>query len=102
MAKQPYCRNCGHPAHRADCGVDDCGCVKFEPRPKRQERHRTWLVSVSFLEKNRWTPPVRVRVRAIGIGGAAQRGVREVKHGRESRRRVLQAKITVVPVGPGM
>jgi len=102
MAKQPYCKNCGHPAHRADCGVDDCGCVKYEPRELREDRQRTWIVKVAFFEKNRWTPDKEVRVRAQGNGGAAMKAVRQVKHERESKRRVLQTRITVVPVGRGM
>jgi hypothetical protein len=101
MTSQPYCRHCGHPSHRADCGVDDCGCTKYEPRLRRDDRQRTWIVRVAFFEKNRWTPDVEVRVRAQGIGGAAQRAVREVKHQRESKRRVLQTRITVVPVPRG-
>ena len=43
-----------------------------------------------------------VRVKAQGIGGAAMKAVRQVKHERESKRRVLQTRITVVPVGRGM
>jgi hypothetical protein len=101
MAKQPYCKNCGHPKHKADCGVDDCGCVKYEPRPNREDRQRTWIVDVSFFEKNRWTPDKRVKVRAQGIGGAAMKAVRLAKHERESKRRVLQTRITVLPVGRG-
>jgi hypothetical protein len=41
------------PAHRGDCGVDDCGCVHYEARPNREDRQRTWIVSVQFFEKNR-------------------------------------------------
>ena len=102
MAKQPYCKNCGHSEHRADCGVDDCGCVKYEPRERREERQRTWIVKVSFFEKNRWTSDKEVRVKAQGIGGAAMKAVRQVKHERESKRRVLQTRIVVMPVGRGM
>ncbi len=101
MDKQPYCRNCKHPAHRADCGVDDCGCIKFEPKPPRAERQRTWLVTVSFLEFNKWTTGVPVRVRAQGIGGAAQKAVREAKHARTSSRRIVQTRIVVEPVRAG-
>jgi hypothetical protein len=97
MAKQPYCKNCGHPAHRADCG-----CVKYEPRERREDRQRTWIVKVAFFEKNRWTRDQEVRVKAQGIGGAAMKAVRQVKHERESKRRVLQTRITVLPVGRGM
>ena len=101
MNKQPYCRNCGHPAHRGDCGVDDCGCVHYEARPDRGARQRTWIVWIEFFEKNRWTPAVEVRVKAQGIGGAAMKAVREAKHERESRRRVLQTRIVVAPVPKG-
>jgi hypothetical protein len=72
--------------------------VKYEPRPKRQDRQRSWIVKVSFFEKNRWTPDVEVKVKAQGIGGAAQRAVRQVKHERESKRRVVQTRIVVLPV----
>jgi len=68
--------------------------VKFEAKPNRQDRQRTWIVSVEFFEKNRWTPAKEVRVKAQDIGGAAQRAVRLVKHERESKRRVLQTRIT--------
>ena len=54
-ARQPYCKSCGHPSHRNDCGVDDCGCVKYVPRPPRDlEKLRTWIVAAAFLVKNRW------------------------------------------------
>jgi hypothetical protein len=98
MITLSYCRNCGHPAHRADCGVDDCGCVRYEPRPDREARQRLWIVLVEFFEKNRWMPGVVVKVKAQGIGGAAMKAVRAVKHERESKRRVLQTRITVMPV----
>ena len=95
---KPYCKNCGHPAHRGDCGVDDCGCVHYEPRPRRDAKQRTWIVWVEFLEKNRWTPAVEKRVKAQGIGGAAMKAIRQVKHERESKRRVLQTRIVIAPV----
>jgi hypothetical protein len=98
MIKQPYCRPCGHPAHRADCGVDDCGCVHYEPRPNREDRQRTWIVTIAFFEFNKWTADKELRVKAQGIGGAAMKAVRQAKHERESSRRVLQTRITVVPV----
>ena len=53
----PICRNCWHVdyAHvNGECVA--CGCIKFEPKPKREERQRTWIVKVAFFEKNRWTP----------------------------------------------
>jgi hypothetical protein len=102
MTKQPYCKTCGHPAHRADCGVDDCGCVKYEPRPNREDRQRTWVVRVAFFEFNKWTPDKEVKVKAQGIGGAAMKAVRLVKHERTSKRRVLQTRITVVHVPKGV
>ncbi len=74
-----YCKNCGHPAHRADCGVDDCGCVKYVPRPpKDPERLRTWIVTASFFVKNRWIAG-EVRVKAAGLVGATTKGLREAK-----------------------
>jgi predicted nucleic acid-binding Zn-ribbon protein len=93
------CKHCKHAdyAHtNGECVA--CGCIKFEAKAKRDDRQRTWIVRVAFFEKNRWTPDVEVRVRAQGIGGAAQRAVREVKHQRASKRRVLQTRIHVVPV----
>jgi hypothetical protein len=99
MATKPYCKNCGHPAHCGDCGVDDCGCVRYEARPNRQDRQRTWVVRVAFFEKNRWLPDREVKVRAQGIGGAAMKAVRQAKHDRQSKRRVMQTRITVLPVG---
>src|SRR5947209_12758735 len=98
MIKQPYCKNCGHTAHRADCGVDDCGCIRYEARPNREERQRTWIVGIAFFEKNRWMPAIEVKVKAQGIGGAAMKAVRQVKHERESTTRILQTRITIVPV----
>ena len=59
----PYCKHCNHPAHRADCGVDDCGCVRYDPRDlaAREARKRTFLVDVKFfvkqpLDRERPTP----------------------------------------------
>ena len=101
MTTQPYCRNCAHPAHRADCGVDDCGCVHYEARPNRDDRQRTWLVSVELFEKNRWMPAVDVKVKAHGAGGAAMKALRQVKHERQSKRRILQTRLVVVPVPKG-
>jgi hypothetical protein len=89
------CKSCKHPAHRADCGVDDCGCVRYEPR---QQRQRTWLVQVGFFEVNRWTADQELRVQASTSGGAALKAIRQVKHGRTSRRRILQTRVLVVPV----
>jgi hypothetical protein len=81
--------------------VDDCGCVHYEARADRQVRQRTWIVWIEFFVKNRWMPAVEKRVTAQGIGGAAMKAVRQAKHERESRRRVLQTRIVVVPVPRG-
>jgi hypothetical protein len=99
MIKQPYCRHCSHPAHRADCGVDDCGCVRYTPRPPRDEaRLRTWIVTGAFFVKNRWLE-AEVRVKAGGLVGAITKGVREAKRqALKPRTRVAQTKVTVVPV----
>src|SRR4051794_39950817 len=98
MIKQPYCKNCGHPAHREDCGVDDCGCIRYEARANRANRQRTWLVRIAFFVFNKWTPEKEIRVKAQGIGGASMKGIRQAKHERESTKRILQTRITVVPV----
>jgi hypothetical protein len=65
------------------------------------DRQRTWVVQIEFFEKNRWMPAVETKVKAQGIGGAAMKAVRLVKHERESKRRVLQTRITVIPVRRG-
>jgi hypothetical protein len=75
-----------------------CGCVRFEAKPKREDRSRAWIVTVGVFECNRWLPNVEVRVRAQGIGGAAMKAIRQVKHERVSKRRIRQTRITVVPV----
>lgn len=96
----PTCTHCRHAdyAHIAgECVA--CGCVHFEAKPKREDRSRAWIVTVGFFEFNRWLPNVEVRVRAHGIGGAAMKAIRQVKHERASKRRILQTRITVVPVG---
>ena len=96
---KPRCKHCGHPPHRADCGVDDCGCVHYEPRPARDpERLRTWIVNAQFFVKNRWIGG-EARVKAGGLVGAATKGLREAK--REAltpNTRVMQTKVTIVPV----
>ena len=99
--KQPYCRHCSHPAHRADCGVDDCGCVKFEPRDlaAREARKRTWLVDVQFFVKNRWVVAPQQRVKAAGHGGAAMAGIRAAKaEALRPRQRVEQVKVALTPI----
>lgn len=102
MVKKSYCRSCGHPAHRADCGVDDCGCIRYEPRPPRDpERLRTWIVRASFLVKNRWIE-AEVRVKAGGLVGALTKGVRDAKlQALKPNTRVQQTKATVIPVRRG-
>jgi hypothetical protein len=37
--------------------------VRYEPRPGREDRQRIWIVSVSFFEKNRWTPDKELKAR---------------------------------------
>ena len=101
---QPYCRHCHHPAHRADCGVDDCGCVKYEARDlaAREARKRTWLVDVEFFVKNRWHVVPQQRVKATGHGGAAMAGIRAAKAvALRARQRVQQVKVTLTPVPGG-
>ena len=97
MPKTEICRHCRHPRHRADCGVDDCGCVHFQLL-ERKPRQRTWIVSVSFFEKNRWTPDVGLRVQASTSGGAALNAVRQAKHDRQSKRRISSTRIVASPV----
>jgi hypothetical protein len=99
--KQPYCAHCHHPAHRADCGVDDYGCVKYEPRDvaAREARKRPWLVDVQFFFKNRWIAAETQRVKAAGHGGAAMAGIRAAKKEVvQPRQRVEQVKVTLTPV----
>ncbi len=97
----PYCRHCGHPAHRADCGCDDCGCVRYEPRD-RTRSHRTWLVDAQFLTRNGWTPSAQQRVAAAGHGGALMKGVRAAKIAvLRPRQRVEQVRVTLTPVPGG-
>lgn len=98
----PICTHCKHAdyAHvNGECVA--CGCIHFDPKPKRADQQRIWLVTVSFFEKNRWTPDLQVRVSAQSIGGAAQKAVREAKRRRESKKRILQTRITVVCL-PGL
>jgi hypothetical protein len=97
MPKSEICKHCHHPAHRADCGVDDCGCVRFEPLV-RKVRQRTWIVTVAFYEKYRWTPEVELRVQASTVGGAALKASRQARRERQSRKWVLQTRIAVTPV----
>jgi hypothetical protein len=100
----PYCRHCRHPAHRGDCGVDDCGCVRYEAidRAAREARLRTWLVDAEFFVRNRWIAAPQQRVRAAGHAGAAMKGVRAGKQAAlRPRQRVDQVRVTVTPVTGG-
>ena len=102
--RKPYCKHCNHPAHRADCGVDDCGCVHYEPRDaaEREARKRTFLVEVKFFVRNRWVESGQLRVKAMAAGGAAAFGVRQAKREYlKPRTRVAQTFVTVVPVRGG-
>jgi hypothetical protein len=95
------CRHCFHPAHRADCGVDDCGCIRYEAtdRAAREARQRTWLVDVQFLTPSRWTVAPQQRVKAGGHGGALMKGVRSAKQAvLRPRQRVEQVKVTLTAV----
>lgn len=96
---QAFCKHCYHPAHRAECGVDDCGCVRYEPRVGRDpESLRLWIVTASFFVKNRWMEG-EARVRAAGLVGATTKGLREIKRQvLPPRTRVGQTQLTVVPV----
>ena len=95
------CCHCYHPAHRADCGVDDCGCVRYQPTDllAREARHRTWLVDVQLLTRSRWVTAPQQRVKAGGHGGALMKGVRAAKQAvLRPRQRVEQVKVTLTPV----
>jgi hypothetical protein len=98
---KPVCRHCYHPAHRADCGVDDCGCVKYVPLDlaAKAAKQALWIGQVSFLLKNGWTRRCEVRVRAHGHSGAAMKAVRDAKRlAVTSRARVDQVKLTLIRV----
>jgi hypothetical protein len=101
---RPYCRHCKHPAHRADCGVDDCGCARYEPRDQaaREKHRRFWLVEVSMFVRNRWVEGPALRVRAGGAGGAAATAIREARRQRlRPRTRVAQTIVKVTTVKGG-
>jgi len=101
VATKPVCQCCWHPAHRADCGVDDCGCVKYLPLDivARRNRLPQWIVQVSFLVRTGWTRQSEVRARAKTASGAAFRGIREAKRAVvKPRARVEQVKVVVIPV----
>ena len=80
-----------------DCGVDDCGRIRYEPLV-RKVRQRTWLARVAFFELNRWTHDRELRVHASTAGGAALRAVREAKRERRSRRRTASIRVVISPV----
>lgn len=103
-ASRDTCRHCRHASYahvNGECLARDqegtCGCVRFDA-VQRKIRQRTWLVTVAFFEKHRWTPDVTLRVRASTMGGAALKALRQAKRERTSRRHVLQARTTLVPV----
>ena len=99
----PFCRHCHHPAHCADCGVDDCGCVRYEAtdRSGREARQRMWLVDAQFLTTRGWVSAPQQRVKAAGHGGALMKGVREAKQAAlRPRQRVQRVKVTLTAV-PG-
>jgi hypothetical protein len=101
VATKPVCQSCWHPAHRADCGVDDCGCVKYMPLDigARKARLPQWIVQVSFLLRAGWTRTMEVRPRAKTVSGAAFKGIREAKRAAlKPRTRAEQVKVVVVPV----
>jgi hypothetical protein len=63
-----------------------------------EARLRTWIVEAMFFVKNRWITQ-EVRVKAMGRGGAAMRGLREAKQlALKPRTRVQQIKLTLTPV----
>jgi hypothetical protein len=104
MRKTEICRHCRHASYahvNGECIAHDqqwsCGCVRFEAF-ERKPRQRTWVVSVAFFEKNRWTPDTQTKVQASTSGGAALKAVRQAKHERQSRKHVLQTRIMVTPV----
>ena len=95
------CRHCFHPSHRADCGVDDCGCVRYEvvDHAAREARLRTWLVDAEFLTTRGWQKAPQQRVKAGGHGGALMKGVRAAKQAvLRPRQRVEQVRVVLTPV----
>jgi hypothetical protein len=87
--------------HAHDCGVDRCGCVRYEPVDlvAREARKRLWTGQVSFLVRSGWTKPCEVRVRAMGHAGAAAAAVREGKrHSLARGTRVMQVRLSLVSV----
>lgn len=107
MPRTEICRHCRHASYahvNGECVAHDqqgtCGCIHFEA-VLRKPRQRTWLVTVAFFEKNRWIPDIELRVPASTVGGAALKALRQAKRDRTSRRRVLQTRVTLVPVRTG-
>ena len=95
------CRFCYHGPHQGDCTTDNCGCVRYEPIDvaARLARQRTWLVRVSFLARQGWTPEREVRVKAAGLAGAAMKGVRAArKEALKRGARVGQCRVCIIPV----
>lgn len=102
MPSKPYCRDCHHPAHtRGDCGVEDCGCVRYVPvdLAAREARKRLWVADVAFFVRNRWVKAT-VRVKAQSHQGAALHAVREAKKlALKPRTRVQQVRMVLTPAG---
>ncbi len=96
------CRHCHHRKHEDDCSL--CGCVRYEALDlaAREERKRLWLVEASFLVRRGWTRSVEVRVKSLGLSGAAMRGTREARRASlKPRTRVQQVKLTIIAVPKG-
>ena len=97
------CSSCGHHQDAHDPTTGDCiqcGCIRLTLPDKaaREARLRTWIVNAEFFVKNRWIAK-EVRVKAMGHGGAAMKGVREAKRlALKPRTRVQQIRITLIAV----
>jgi hypothetical protein len=97
------CTSCGHHKDAHDPKDGDCiqcGCIRLQLRDRtaHEPRLRTWIVEARFFVKNRWITQ-EVKVKAMGQGGAAMRGLREAKHlALKPRIRVQQIKLTITPV----
>ena len=101
MQRNPYCRHCHHPAHAHDCGVDGCGCVRYEPvnHAAREARKRLWVAQVSFFVRNRWVG-IEVRVKAQAQAGAAFHAVKAAKRqALPPRTRITQVRVVLTPAG---
>jgi len=104
MLRTEICHHCRHASYAhvdGECIAHDqqgtCGCIRFEAL-QRKVRQRTWIVSVSFFEKNRWTTSAELRVQASTSGGAALKAVRQARRERNSRRRITSTRIVASPV----